>query len=209
MVLIVTVLVVFAVLVAAELLWRRTGLHNEFSRKIIHITVGSFVAFWPFFLNKAAIIGLSIAFLLVVAVSRWLNVFQAIHNVQRPTWGEVFFAVAVGAVALISNDKWVYMAALLQMSLADGFAAVAGVSWGKTTTYKIAGQKKSLVGTAVFGVISVSILVVFSFASGHILPFWQVAAIAAIASLMENVGVHGLDNLLVPLFVSAALTLLV
>jgi len=143
-----TILIVFLLLVIGELWWRKQKLHTEFARKFVHITVGSFVAFWPFFLSWQEIRLLSVAFLVVVGISKYLNVFRAIHTVQRPTWGELFFAMAVGTITFITHDKWIYTTALLQMSLADGFAAVIGTRWGQRFRYIVFGHAKSILGTA-------------------------------------------------------------
>src|ERR1700735_297787 len=115
-----SVFVVLALLIISEVWWRNTKVHDEVSRKFVHITVGSFVAFWPFFLSWGQIELLSAVFLVAITLSKYLNIFKAIHSVQRPTGGEIFFALAVGAIALITHNKWIYMTALLQMSLADG-----------------------------------------------------------------------------------------
>ncbi len=109
-----TVLVVFLLLLIGELWWRKQRLNNEFTRKFVHITVGTFVAFWPFFLSWQEIRLLSVAFLVVVGLSKYLRVFRAIHTVQRPTWGELFFALAVGAITFITHDKWIYATALFR-----------------------------------------------------------------------------------------------
>ncbi|MFI5271376.1 MAG: hypothetical protein ACHQT9_05040, partial [Candidatus Saccharimonadales bacterium] len=130
-----TVVIVFVLLFLNELWWRTHTVHSELSRKFIHVSVGTFVAFWPFFLSWREIQILSLAFLAIVALSKYLNIFQAIHSVTRPTWGEVFFAVAVGLTALITQDKWIYTAALLQMSLADGLAAIIGTRFGNKQKY--------------------------------------------------------------------------
>ncbi len=203
--LILTVLAIFVLLVINELWWRKRHTHNEFSRKFIHITVGSFVAFWPFFLEWDQIKLLSIAFIVVVLVSKQLKIFQAIHSVQRPTHGELLFAAAVGALALISQNEWIYMAAVLQMSLADGMAAIVGTRFGNQTKYMVFGHTKSIYGTVTFLVISIAILLVFTAFSGIILSLPIIVGIALVASLIENVSVEGIDNLLVPVFVAAAL----
>lgn len=200
------VTVVGILLLANEFWWRRQKHHSELSRKFIHISVGSFVAVWPFFLTWNQIIGLSIAFLIVVAISKFFKVFQAIHSVQRPTWGEVFFAIAVGATALITQSKGVYAAALLQMSLADGLAAVAGLRYGSKTQYKVFGHTKSVVGTITFFAVSVALLLGYAYFSGVVIPVYYVLALAASATLLENLGVLGLDNLFVPLLIAFALT---
>jgi phytol kinase len=203
-----TVLVVFLLLVIGELWWRKQRLHTEFTRKFVHITVGTFVAFWPFFLSWNEIRLLSIAFLIIVAISKYLRIFRAIHTVQRPTWGELFFAVAVGAITLITHDKWIYAAALLQMSLADGFAAVVGTRYGQRFRYIVFGHAKSILGTFTFLVVSAAILVAFARHSGQQLTAVFILDLSVLASMIENIGVAGLDNLLVPLVVAAALQFL-
>jgi phytol kinase len=205
MALVLTVLAVLTLLTVNELWWRRHPVHSELSRKFIHVTVGSFVAFWPYFLSWRQIQLLSIAFLVVVVISKYLRVFQAIHSVQRPTWGEILFAIAVGAITLITHHKAIYAAALLQMSLADGMAAVIGTRYGNRQKYSIFGYTKSVLGTLTFFVVSVVILIGFShYTHIHLGLTWTIA-IAAAASLIENFAIRGLDNLLVPLSVALLL----
>ena len=205
MYLFITVALVFVLLYCNELWWRKKGHHGEAGRKFIHLTVGSFVAFWPFFLSWDQIRLLSAAFLVVVAISKYFHLFKAIHSVQRPTWGEMFFAVAVGAVTLITQNKWVYMAALLQMSLADGLAAIIGVAYGKRRHYLILGQTKSLIGTATFIVVSVYILLSFTYLSGTPISLTAIIGLSYAAALIENIGVFGSDNLLVPVLIAIVL----
>jgi phytol kinase len=202
------ILVVFALLAIGELWWRKQKLHTEFTRKFVHITVGSFVAFWPFFLSWNEIRFLSIAFLVVVGISKYLRLFRAIHTVQRPTMGELFFALSVGIVTLITQDKWIYMAALLQMSLADGFAAVVGTRYGQRFRYIVFGHPKSILGTFTFFVTSTVILLLYSVKSGMNLGNRFMLDLAVSASAIENIGVAGLDNLLVPILVASALQFL-
>ena len=205
MALFLTILTIFVILLGSELYWRKHVVNDEFSRKFVHISVGSFVAFWPLFLSWGEIQLLSIAFFLVVGASKYLHVFTAIHSVQRPTYGELFFALAVGGITLITHDPWIYMVALLQMSLADGMAAIVGVRYGKTTRYHIAGQVKSVAGTTAFFVVSMLILIGYSLlAPGQRFKLVYVA-IALAATFIENIGVQGTDNVAVPLVVALAL----
>lgn len=200
-----SVLVVFLLLVINEIWGRRVVTHGEFSRKFAHITVGSFVAFWPFFLTWDEIRLLSVAFLVVVFISKQLKLFQAIHSVQRPTWGELLFAASVGIISFLTEDKWIYTTALLQMSLADGFAAVIGTKFGRKQRYAVAGYAKSVIGTLTFFVVSVAILVMYKHTPGASIDWPGILGIAMLASLVENLAVRGLDNLLVPLLVAALL----
>ncbi|MDB5170048.1 MAG: phosphatidate cytidylyltransferase [Candidatus Saccharibacteria bacterium] len=207
MALVLTVLAVFLLLIVSEYWWRKHPQPNELSRKFVHITVGSFVAFWPFFLSWNQIIFLSAAFLVGVGASKYLNIFKAIHSVQRPTWGELFFAAAVGIIAMITHSKGIYAVALLQMSLADGLAAIVGLRFGTGNRYKVFGSTKSIAGTATFFVISLALLIGYSQLSEAFLPLAFLAALALCTSLIENLGIVGLDNLLVPLVIAYVLSL--
>jgi phytol kinase len=201
---IIAAVIVGVLLFASELWWRRKRLHSELSRKFIHITVGTFVAFWPFFLSWNQIRLLALGFIVVVAVSKWLNVFQSIHSVQRPTWGEVFFALVVGLLTFVTHSKAIYAVSLLQMSLADGFAAIVGVQYGKRHGYHVFGHPKSLQGTVAFAVLSTAILVGYSLHSHHLSAVYITGLVGA-STLAENVAVLGMDNMIVPLLVALVL----
>lgn len=200
-----TIAAVFLILLGNEIWWRKRHIHGEFSRKFVHITVGSFVAFWPFYLSWLEIRELSLAFIVVVGLSKYLKLFRAIHSVQRPTWGEIFFAMAVGTTALITHDKGVYVAAILQMSLADGLAAVIGSNFGKAQSYSIFGHRKTVLGTVTFFVTSLLIMLGVNHWGGTSFEPGLVVLLAAGASIIENFGVRGLDNLLVPVLVAVVL----
>lgn len=205
MALILTVLAVFAILVASELWWRKRRPHDEFSRKFIHIFVGSLAAFWPFYLAWHWIIALSAAFVVVISLSKYFNVFKSIHTVERPTWGEVYFALAVGLLAFITHEPWIYAVALLHMSLADGLAAVVGVTWGKRTEYKIFGHTKSIIGSVTFFTVSLALLIGYDTMTATQLAPGLIIGIALAATFIENVAGYGLDNLLIPLLVAVVL----
>jgi phytol kinase len=202
------VLIVFILVCISEFWWRRHPVHTELSRKFVHITVGSFVAFWPFFLTWHEIEFMSVAFFVVVTISKQLKILKAIHSVQRPTWGELFFALTVGLTAFITHNKWIYMTALLQMSLADGLAAIVGIRYGKQNSYRIFGQAKSLAGTGTFFVVSlVTLLVDIHIGVVH-QSFILLLSLAIGASLIENLGTYGLDNILVPVLIAGVLRII-
>lgn len=209
MTLVLTVLVILALLTVSELWWRLRRPHDEFSRKFIHITVGSFVAFWPHFLSWNQIILLSAAFIVCVAVSQYFGIFKAIHAVERPTWGEVCFALAVGILAFVTRDPAIYMAAILHMSLADGLAALVGTAYGKTNSYRVFGHTKSIAGTLTFVGVSLFILIGYATVAPAAPSPVVLAGLAVGAAALENFAVRGLDNLVVPLLVAAVLGLLI
>lgn len=197
--------IVFVLVCGSEIYWRQYKTHGELSRKFIHITVGSFIATWPFFLTWGQIQLLSGALILVIALSRYLNFFKAIHSVDRTTWGEFFFAAAVLTTSLITHDKFIFATAILQMSLADGLAAVVGTKYGKKSRYLVAGHAKSLTGTMTFVIVSLLLLAWYGLGADVTLEPVVLLAIAFGAAAIENLGIFGLDNLLVPVLVAMAL----
>ncbi|HEY4160537.1 MAG TPA: hypothetical protein VGM08_00575 [Candidatus Saccharimonadales bacterium] len=202
-----SVLAVFAVLCVSEIGWRQHWLKGEFGRKFVHILVGSFVAFWPFFMSWDEIRWLSLAFLVVVIVSDRFKIFKALHSAQRPTFGEICFALVVGALTLVTHSKGVYAAALLQMSLADGLAAVVGTRYGAGNKYHLLSHTKSVVGTVTFVVVSAAIFAGYAVFSASGLPTMREATLGvAGATVLENFGLFGLDNLLVPLYIGLLIT---
>jgi dolichol kinase len=197
--------VTFLLLASTELLWRKGHVQKEYARKVVHMSVGTFIAFWPFFLDWTEIRLLSVAFVLVVALSLWFNVFKSIHSVERPTWGEVLFALSVGFISLLTANPYVYAAAILHMSLADGAAAVIGSKFGRTNRYRIFGQYKSQMGSAAFLIVSLAILLAYGLLSATHLSWPLVAVLAVAATALENAGWRGFDNLLVPVVIAVVL----
>lgn len=201
-------LAIFVLMVISETVWRRKRTHSEISRKFIHITVGTFVAFWPYFLSATEIKIFSVCFLIVVFVSKYLNIFTTIHSVQRPTRGEFWFALVVGILAFMPHHQHIYTAALLVMSLADGFAAIIGTRYGQAHRYEVFGSTKSVVGTATFFIVAAAILVGYNLATpGALVSLW-IVPICLIAAAFENASIRGLDNLAVPLWIAGALYVL-
>jgi phytol kinase len=168
--------------------------------------VGSFVAFWPFFIEWNDIRLLSLAFAAVVFVSTRVKVFQSIRAIRRLSYGEMFFALSVGFLTIITESKGIYAAAILQMALADGMAAIVGTRFGRRNAYLVLGHTKSVAGTATFSIISLILLSGYAVFSDAGLAWQHVALGAAGAATLENLGIYGLDNLLVPAYVGLLLT---
>lgn len=200
------VLVTFCILVFSEWLSRSKEIHAELTRKLVHVAVGSFVAFWPFFLSWRQIQLLSLAFFLVVALSVKFNVFRSIHAVKRSMTGELLFAIVIGTLALITTTKWVFTAAMLHLSIADGLAAVIGLGWGETNSYKVFGRTKSIAGSAAFWVSSFCILLAYLHFAQTSTSFFTALWLPFVATATENLAVQGTDNLVMPMLIAVVLT---
>ena len=202
----ISLLVIAIVLVINELWWRNKASHAEHHRKFVHITVGTFVAFWPYYLSWTEIRLLSLVLLVAIAASKTLKIFASIHAVDRATVGEICFALAVGGLTFVTRSDWIYTASLLQMSLADGLAAIVGIHFRRNNGYKVLGAQKSVAGTLSFFIISLSILIIARLVSGTVFELWLVLVTSLAATLSESIASYGLDNLLLPMVSAFMLT---
>jgi phytol kinase len=194
------------ILYLAERGSRAKHLHPELTRKFVHVTVGTFVAFWPFYLSWRIIASLSLLFFIVIALSMRYGIFRSIHTVRRTTKGELLFALAIGLLALLATNKWVFMASMLNLALGDGIAALVGILKGEGNEYKVFGHTKSRAGTIAFLVTSFIISIIYITFSGAGFSLTTLFVVPIIAALTENLAINGTDNLAIPILVALALS---
>ena len=188
-------------LVLSEMFWRAKVLRGEAARKMLHIIIGSYVASWPYFVSFRQIQLIALAMFAGVVLSHKFHIFHAINDVKRKTWGDMLYAVGVGVTAALAREPWVFALAILHMSVADGLAGLAGSCYGKNTEYKVFGNKKSLIGTFVFTVVSFALLTIFA-ATGSPVTFEMALILPPVLAVIENIGIRGADNILVPALVA-------
>jgi dolichol kinase len=197
-----------SILLIGELLWKDKLLKGENARKFTHIIVASYAAFWPFFVTRFWIAVLSGGLVVGVLVCKKVKLFNSINGFKRVTYGEVWFALSIGIMALIFKNNYIYMIALLHMALADGFAAIVGIHLAKEAkNFYFHGSRKSWAGTATFVVISF-ILNLFYWMlmsrislSGSLIglsPIFYSLLSAAVLAMVEIAAPKGSDNIAVP-----------
>lgn len=209
----ITVLFLAAILVLSEILWKKVKVHPELARKFVHITCGVFIAFLPFWVDYTWIMILSAGFVGVNLLNHKFKIFHAIRAVRRQSWGDVLFGVGVFAVAWFEPAPWLFAMSLLMVSLADGLAAISGVTYGeKHGKYYLFTQPKTIVGSVTFVLTAVVILVVGILADSYFadpLQLWPlIAMLPLLLVCIENLAVFGLDNLALPLVTLGILSLL-
>lgn len=192
-------------LLTSELLGKYKILKGEYHRKFVHISAGTFIAFWPWLISWQAIQVIGLIMLVFMITNRYFGFLNYHGKVGRASYGDILLALAVTLCAFITTDKIFFMLAILQVSLADGIAAIAGTGFGKGWGYKVLGSKKTVIGSMVFWLVSVCV-----FGAG-LLPAHDIISLRAyyfillllppLFTLMENVSVYGLDNILIPLLV--------
>lgn len=189
-------------LVLSEFLWRARLLRGEAARKMLHIIIGSYVAYWLYFLTFRQIEFLCLVMFVTVTLSHKYHIFHAINDVKRKTWGDIFYALGLGLTAIISREPWVFAIAVLHMSLADGMAGLIGTYFGKNNRYKVLGSTKSLVGTAVFVLTSFSLFALFNYYHPSEIIWPVMLSMPIFLAVVENVGIRGTDNILIPVLVA-------
>lgn len=194
---------IFLILIASEYLWRQHILRGEAARKMIHILTATFIASWPFFMSFRTIQLLSLALIVVISVSRYLQVFGSIHTVERKSAGDILFAIGIGLTALVTSNKWIFAAAMLHLGLADGITGLVGSRTKGKTLFNIRGEKRTLAASLTFFGLSLAILawatLVAPAGLGGVAIY--IPWLAFQATVVESLSIWGTDNITVPLFI--------
>lgn len=194
------------ILILGEYLWRKRILKGEFARKFVHISAATLAAFWPYYISRPSIALLSLIFVAALVAIKQLRLFKSVHSVQRATYGEIWYALSIGLMALLFQDNLIYTIAVLHMSLADGLAAVVGVGLNhKAKQFKFMGSKKSVAGTLTFVLISFLLNMTYWTIASHgsiliesISPVVYSAMSAVVLAFTELASPKGSDNVIVP-----------
>ncbi len=190
------------VLSLSELIRKRVGVRNEYSRKTYHIVHAILISMAPFLVSYKIIIGLELLLFVEMLIIRKFKLLPWLYDVGRISWGDFFTVAGVVSVSLLKPDPWVFLAAMLHLGFADTLAALVGKRYGQSTSYKIFGQTKSLAGSLAFYVVSLFITLValqFTPLQHHSLSI--VLLLPPLVTLAENLSPFGSDNFIIPIVV--------
>jgi dolichol kinase len=200
-----------AILIFAEVLWRKKTLNGEYARKLVHILAGIFVASWPWLISWRAIQLLGLAILAGVLVNNKLKILHAINGLRTKFYSHCYYAVAITVCAAITTQKAFFAVAILTMALADGFAAIAGCAAGENWRYKIFGQTKTIIGSMIFWLTALCVLGTGVVLISNTVDFahYQLLIIflPPVLTVLENVAIYGTDNMVIPVAMIIALNL--
>ena len=192
---------ILSILAIAEFLWRNKILKGEYLRKFVHGSSGMFIAFWPWFISWQAIRGIGFAMATVIIANRAFGALHFSTRLERFTVGEIVFALAVSLSAMLTDVKVFFMTGMLVLALSDSGAALFGMRYGEKWQYKIFGQRKTVIGSMACWLISLAVLGVgLLFANVLSFPHYilTIVILPPILTVLENLGVFGLDNVLLP-----------
>jgi phytol kinase len=189
---------------AIELIQRKLRISKEVSRKLAHVGAAGGAAILPWLLSWSSVFWLAICFIGIMLVSRYLHIFQSIHEVSRDTNGEIYMPLAIALLALFVRQPQIYVTALIVLALADTAANIIGRRFGHKT---LPWGGKTWLGCFAF---FVSGLIIMEFSALFATTWAQGALILTMAgsTVAEAIGLRGSDNLLVPIACAGLLKLL-
>ncbi len=195
----VAVVVLGVIFSIGEVLWHKKLLSDELSRKFTHIVGGLWISSWPFFMEFSEIQLLSIGLVIGAGASHYFKIFLSIHSVRRKSYGVFLFPLGILLTSLITDEPWIFFLAVAHLALADGLAAVAGKHWGKRIAFHIGHEAKTVFGSVTFFLCSLLITTSYILLSGDYNNHLVLITVLPISlTIIENITIKGLDNLLVP-----------
>ncbi len=176
----------------------------ELSRKIVHIGTGPIILFaWWFELSKIVTVIAAGLITLGLIINYQLRLVPSIEDISRKSYGTIAYGTSITILMLLFWPKYASGISLgiLSMAFGDGFAGLLGPSIN-SPTWRILGQKKSLVGTCTVLIIVAIITIIISSLSGSDLRPIQILFLSLIATVLEQFSPWGIDNITVPLGVT-------
>lgn len=181
---------------------------EELKRKSFHVGFGLIALLFPLIWTETwmVITGLSLglAWMFAVRVLPCLHRYfgSVLHDCDRKSMGELYYAVSVASLILITRDSpLMYVIPILILSLADAAAAIAG---RLIPSQQLSGflRGKSVAGCSAFFIVAATICITILTLYTD-LPVWQIGLCAIVVAtatcLAEATCRGGLDNLVVPL----------
>jgi len=207
-----SVIAVLSVIALFALAWGirkvagRFFLSAESQRKAVHVGVGLHAMLLPLLLTEHGFLvfaALAAGALLVLRIPGIASegIGASLHSVQRRSWGDFLFLVAVSLLFVLSaGNPALYTLPIAVLTLSDAAAALVGTEYGRL---RFGGEDriKSVEGSATFFVVTWITTVIILLLETDI-PRENVLLLAtlvgAFATYVEAASWRGLDNLFVP-----------
>lgn len=170
------------------------------ARKLTHTITGIISCTFPLYLTSTQICVMSGIFVLLMTIAK-LRKMLVLNNIERTTWGEVYFPAGIGICAYlcIPQHVYAYFVGILCLTFADTTANIIG-NLKPLRVIKIGSQKKSLGGLIACIIMTAIIFLLFiplTSSSWYLIPITAITV-----GLVEVISVYGLDNLTVPVTAS-------
>ena len=173
---------------------------REIVRKIIHIGIGPLIPIAQFLkINQNSALIFTGIVSLMVFINYTYKLFPTIEDVERKSYGTLFYCLSLFILIYLFWDKDPYalITGFFIMAFGDGLAGLIGKSLN-SKSWIFFKQKKSLFGTMTM--FLTSLIVVCSIGYTHQITLnLNYFTIALFATLLEQFSVLGIDNFIVPI----------
>ena len=173
---------------------------KEIVRKIIHIGIGPLIPIAKFLKidQNSAFIFTGIVSLIVL-INYTYKLFPTIEDVERKSYGTIFYCLSLFILIWLFWDKDPYalIAGFFIMTFGDGLAGLVGKNFN-SKNWIIFKQKKSLIGTTTMFFTSFIVVCSIGYAQQNNFNL-NYFAIAFLATILEQFSFLGIDNLIVPI----------
>ena len=173
---------------------------KEIVRKIIHIGIGPLIPIAQFLkINQNSALIFTGIVSLMVFVNYTYKLFPTIEDVERKSYGTLFYCLSLFILIYLFWDKDPYalITGFFIMAFGDGLAGLIGKSLNSKSWFFLK-QKKSLYGTITMFLTSLIVVCSIGYAQQNNLNL-NYFTIAFFATLLEQFSVLGIDNLIVPI----------
>ena len=188
-----------------EISYKKNLLSPQIFRVIIHSLVGIGVSLSPFiFESFFQPIFLALLFFLINLLSYKNNQLKSFHDVKRNSLGTIFFPISFIILAIpFWEHKYFITSSFMILAISDPLASMVGNYYKKAHFYKISEEIKSIEGSLIMFLSTLTILL---FLSDHIFNGFNIinSTITILLSsifitISESISTKGSDNLSIPL----------
>jgi len=205
LVIVVVIGAVLALMLAVRLLARRVGISPEGQRKLVHVATGTASLTFPYLFDNPlpvlVLMSAAIVVMLLLRLPQAAGLGAVLHDVKRPSFGEVYLALAIVIVFFHAHGQHIlYVLPMLVITLSDTASALIGTSYGRRR-FAVEDGTKSWEGVAAFFVVTwlVAMVALLLLSDAPRLNVVVLSfLIAGFCALVEADSWHGLDNLFVP-----------
>ena len=173
---------------------------KEIIRKIIHIGIGPIIPI-ALYLNINQNFALIYTGLvsLIVLINYTFKLFPTIEDVERKSYGTIFYCLSLFILIWLfwDKDQYALVAGFFIMTFGDGFAGLIGKNYN-SKNWILFKQNKSLFGTLTMFLTSLVVVGSIGYAQQNSFNL-NYFGLAFLATVLEQFSILGIDNFIVPI----------
>ena len=206
---IVSVIYIASILVISMFLSKKG---EEISRKFVHIMLSNIWFIYLFFIDSLVVACILPArFVLINILSYKFKLIKSMERENNDGFGTIYYAISILIISAFSyylNIPMIGTLGVLVMGYGDGFAAIIGKGVN-SPKYRIGNTTKSLAGSLTMLIVSMIISCIVLNLLGAEYFVLKAICISVLATILEAISIKGLDNISVPVILTALVYLMV